>query len=84
VSDQLAHTVVRCTRVGDDGSCGREQAVALNDAGIGVRVATTVSDEIEAWLSSFGWRRVDGSFGWRRVDGGRWLFPFCARWEGSS
>lgn len=75
MSTQPAHTVVRCSRVGDDGSCGREQAVASYAEGIGVRVASTVSEEIATWLASFGWRRVEG---------GRWLCPFCARWGGSS
>jgi len=78
VSDQPAYDVVRCSRVGDDGSCGREQAVVTRDDGVGVRVVLTVSDASAAWLSDIGWRRVDG---------GRWLCPFCSvaagLWGGS-
>lgn len=69
MSAQPAHDVVRCSRVGDDGSCGREQAVTSYDDGSGVRVVASVSDAKAKWLSSFGWIRVAG---------GRWLCPFCA------
>jgi hypothetical protein len=63
-----AHVVVRCSRVSKDRTCGREQAIESCDDGIGVRVASAVSDAIADWLSSFGWRNQDG----------RWLCPFCA------
>lgn len=68
MSDQSACDVVRCSRVGDDGPCGREQAAVVRDPGVGVRVVSTVSEHDAGWLSDVGWRRVDG----------RWLCPFCA------
>jgi hypothetical protein len=64
-----AHDVVRCSGRGDDGACGREQAITSYDDGSGVRVVSTVSDVKAEWLSSFGWLFVAG---------GRWLCPFCA------
>lgn len=63
-----AHTVVRCSGVSDDGQCGREQAIASDAEGVGVRVASRVAPDVVAWLSSFGWRQASG----------RWLCPFCA------
>ena len=75
MSAQPAHDVVRCSSVGEDGLCGREQAIASHDGGVGVRVVSTVSDEVVEWLSSFGWRCVEG---------GRWLCPFCAGLCGGS
>ena len=64
-----AHTVVRCAGVGEDGPCGREQAIESHDDGVGIRVVAEVSVAVAEWLSSFGWRR----------EGNRWLCPFCAR-----
>ena len=75
---QSAHDVVRCSRIGEDGPCGREQTVVSPDDEIGVRGVSTVSDSAAKWLSSVGWRRV------RRMDGGRWLCPFCAADAGLS
>ena len=75
MSAQSAQDVVRCSRVGEDGSCGRVQAIALHDDGVGVRVVSTVSDAIVEGLSCLGWRYVDG---------GRWLCPFCASLCGGS
>lgn len=69
MSVQSAHTVVRCSRVGDDGPCGREQAIESHEDGVGVRVVSVVSDSAAEWLSSFGWQRAHAS---------RWLCPFCA------
>jgi hypothetical protein len=69
VSDRCpTHVVVRCSRVGEDGSCGREQTIESFDEGVGARVAGAISDERVDWLSSFGWRHQNG----------RWLCPFCA------
>ena len=68
MSDQPAHTVVRCSRVGDDGPCGREQAIESHDDGVGVRVVSAVSAADAEWLSSFGWQRAHAS---------HWLCPFC-------
>jgi hypothetical protein len=69
VNRQAAHDVVRCSGIGDDGPCGREQTVSSYDDGIGVRVVAAVPEETSDWLSSFGWRRDAGS---------RWLCPFCS------
>lgn len=66
--DHPAHSVVRCSGVSDDGPCGREQTIESHDDGVGIRVASVVSDQVAEWLTSFGWR---GSHG-------RWLCPFCA------
>lgn len=63
-----AHSVVRCSGLGEDGPCGREQAIESYVDGVGVRATSAVPGEIADWLSSFGWRR----------QGGRWLCPFCA------
>lgn len=68
MNEHPAHTVVRCSGIGDDGPCGREQAIESHDGGVGVRVASTVPDDLAEWLSSFGWRQTSS----------RWLCPFCA------
>lgn len=73
VNRQVEHDVVRCSGIGDDGPCGREQTIESHD--VGVRVASTVPDDLAEWLASFGWR----------LSGGRWLCPFCSGlWGGSS
>jgi len=69
VNESPAHTVVRCSGIGDDGPCGREQTIESHDGGHGVRVALTVPDDLAEWLSSFGWRCMHAD---------RWLCPFCA------
>ncbi|HSX22339.1 MAG TPA: hypothetical protein VLE97_06140 [Gaiellaceae bacterium] len=74
LQERAAHTVVRCSGVYEDGSCGREQAIESHDGGVGVRVATEVPDDVAEWLSSFGWRST----------GARWLCPFCAVQGGPS
>ena len=48
--DQPARAVVRCSRIGEDGPCGREQTVSST---------AEVSDAVAEWFS-FGWRCVDG------------------------
>lgn len=63
-----AHMVVRCSGIGEDGPCGREQAIESHDGGTGIRVASEICGEQASWLASFGWRHQNK----------QWLCPFCA------
>jgi hypothetical protein len=74
MTDRAAHEVVRCSRVGEDGSCGREQAIASRADGVGVRAVVAVPDAVAAWLSIAGWRYTKGG----------WLCPFCAAGQGGA
>jgi len=68
VIPQPAYTVVMCKGIGEGGPCGRGQALALHNGGVGARVLSSVSEEGTAWLFSVGWHRREN----------RWVCPRCA------
>ena len=68
MSAKVAHAVVRCSGLREDGPCGREQSV---DATPSEWPSNPDVFGIQgAWLASFGWRYESKSK--------RWLCPFCA------